>query len=315
MTTSHAVVTSMPRWRPHPGQLLIPALLVVNGAALAGTLALSKAAQTAGVSPITYGFWMTFGGGLILGLIAAVRREFLMSAERVRYSVISGLISMAAPQLILLLVVGHIGAGLTSAVYAFPTLATWIIARFLGMERHSTLRLTGVSIGAAGALTLLAPGAVPAGNTLWLVLALTVPIMLGAGNIYRSVAWPQGAPPVALASGMALSTSVFFLAISLLVGSDLSFWHSFDTVALTTAQIALSALQFLAFFLLQRVAKPVTFSLIGQIALVFGLVIGSALLGETFSLLSLIAVALIVIGWALVAFGETMATADADSGE
>ncbi|MEM7428966.1 MAG: hypothetical protein AAF441_23005 [Pseudomonadota bacterium] len=304
MACTDVAIRETAPWRSALERLTIPALLAVNGAALAGTLALSKAAQGTGVAPAPYGFWMTLGAGSVLALLALSRGELSASVATTRYSVLSALLSLALPQLILLIVAGKVGAGLASAVYAFPTITTWIIARMFGMETHSSARLLGVIVGATGALVLLAPGSVPSAHVPWLALAMLVPILLGAGNVYRSIAWPKGASPLLLAAGTALSASLLFLAVSLAAGQTLRFWVSDSAMVLVIAQMILSTIQFLAFFMLQRVARPVVFSLIGQVGLIFGLMFGAVFFGERYSLMAFAAVGLIMTGWALVSFGR-----------
>ncbi|MEM7461196.1 MAG: DMT family transporter [Pseudomonadota bacterium] len=303
MASVDITISERAHWKNGLERLAIPILLGINGAALAGTLAMSKAAHADGVAPSSYGFWMTLGAGLALAGITASRSEVFISISTIRYSALSALLSLAVPQLILLIVAHKVGAGLASAVYAFPTITTWVIARLFGLEAHSAIRLFGVLVGAAGALTLLAPGSVPSAHVPWLALALLVPFMLGAGNVYRSIAWPEGASPLLLASGTALSASLFFLAVSLVTGQELAFWTAGSAVVLVVAQMILSTVQFLAFFMLQRIAKPVVFSLIGQVGLLFGLVLGAVFFGEHYSPITFIAVGLIVSGWALVSFG------------
>ncbi len=286
--------------------VMIAVLLLVNGLLLAATLALSKEAQAMGLSPIAYGFWMTLGGGLLLAAGALVRRPPRPVAGQLNYWLISGLLSIAVPQLLVFIAVGRIGAGMAAVAFALPTLATWAMARLFRMEAHSHMRLVGAVLGAVGATILVMPsaGALPPGAAPWMLLVLAAPVVIAGGNIYRRVAWPQDARPIELAAGMLLAAAVMFLLPAMLFGAELAFWAIEGVSALVFAQMVIAAVQFLAYFALQKRATPVIFSLIGQITLVAGMVGGALLLGENYSVVALGAVGLMIVGLLFIVFGK-----------
>ncbi|MCH8504035.1 MAG: DMT family transporter [Ectothiorhodospiraceae bacterium] len=286
--------------------MVIAALLLVNGLLLAATLALSKTAQEMGVSPIAYGFWMTLGGGLLLGAGALVRRPPVPVSGQFNYWLVSGALSIAVPQLLVFIAVGQIGAGLAGVAFALPTLATWAMARLFGIEGRSRMRLAGAALGAVGATILVMPsaGALPPGATPWMLLVLAAPVVIAGGNIYRRVAWPENARPIELAAGMLLAAAGMFLVLAIVFGSDLAFWTLEGASLPIVAQMILAAAQFLAYFALQKRAPPVIFSLIGQIPLVAGLIGGALLLGERYSAVALAAVGLMVAGLLFIVFGK-----------
>lgn len=282
--------------------LRIALLLTANGGLLALTLMLSRMAQSQGLSPVAFGFWMSLGGALLLAVFAG-RGLALLSSRRVAvYSGIAGLFSLAAPQLLIFIAVGHIGAGLAGIVYALPVLLTFALARALGLEARSPLRMLGVVIGAFGAALLLWPGGggLPLSALPWMALALAAPVFLAIGNIYRSVAWPEGIPPKVLAAGMLIAATVLFACAAVVSGSDLRAWRYDGLTPILLLQAVIAALQFLAYFALQRVAPPVVFSLLGHVALVFGLLLGMVFLGESYSVLVFVAVLLMGAGLASV---------------
>lgn len=282
--------------------LEIALLLAANGGLLAITLMLSRMAQSQGLSPVAYGFWMSLGGALLLALLAGRQLHSLRSRRVTVYSAIAGLISLAVPQLLIFIAVGRIGAGLASIVYALPVLVTFTMARALGLEARSPLRMAGTIVGALGAALLLWPGSggLPLSALPWMALALAAPVFLASGNIYRSVAWPEGVPPKVLAAGMLIAATVFFALAAVPFGSDLRAWR-FDGVSMILPlQAVIAALQFLAYFALQRVAPPVIFSLLGHVALMFGLLLGMVFLGESYGARVFGAVFLMGVGLVLV---------------
>ena len=277
-------------------------LLLVNGGLLAVTLFLARQAQAQGLSPIAYGFWMSLGGAVLL--VPIVGRELAVLKRRpvVVYSAIAGLVSLAAPQLLIFIAVNHVAAGIVGIVYALPVLLTFVLARVLGLEPASRLRAAGVVAGALGAVLLLRPGeaGLPATAIPWMALALLAPVFIAIGNIYRSVAWPAGAPPRALALGMLAAAAALFGLAALATGAELAAWALAGLLPILAVQAVVAAAKFLAYFALQKIAPPVVFSLIGHVALVVGLAIGAVLFGERYTLQTALAILLMGIGLATV---------------
>lgn len=281
-----------------PRPVLIALLLATNGFLLAATLVLSRKAQALGITPISFGFWMSVGAALLLALYAGRHMRDLANRRMVTFGSISGLTSLAIPQLIMFTVLSHIGAGLASLVYALPVLLTFLFARMLGLEGKNGFRMAGALIGTFGATLLLMPteGGLPTSALPWMALALLVPVILASGNIYRAVAWPVGAKPQVMAA-TTLGTSVIVFALAgLAFGVDFDFTKVDGVWPFIAVQSFVSAGQFLAYFALQRVAPPVIFSLIGQMTLLFGLPMGAAFLGETYTVMTFVAVGLMALG-------------------
>ncbi|WP_262689417.1 DMT family transporter [Kordiimonas aestuarii] len=281
-----------------PRPVLIALLLAANGFLLALTLILSRTAQGMGLSPVTYGFWMSVGAALLLSLHAGRHLADLRQPKMARYAGLSGLLSLAAPQLLMFTVLTHIGAGLASIVYALPVLLTYLFARALGLEGRDGVRMTGAIVGTLGATLLLMPtdGGLPLDVLPWMALALLVPLILASGNIYRAVAWPEGARPSVLAAGCVAISVAFFGVASAPFGADLNMFAVEGVWPFVLVQAFVSAGQFLAYFALQRVAPPVIFSLIGQLALAFGLPMGAIFLGESYTPVTFLAVGLMAVG-------------------
>jgi len=281
-----------------PRPLLIALLLAANGFLLATTLILSRTAQGMGLPPVTYGFWMSVGAVVLLGLYAGRHLRDLTRPGMAKYAGVSGMLSLAAPQLIMFTVLSHIGAGLASLVYALPVLLTFLFARMLGLEGRNGFRMAGALVGTLGATLLLMPseGGLPISALPWMALALLVPVILASGNIYRAVAWPEGAKAPVLATGTVITSLIVFALASVPFGVSLDFTPVDGVWPYLAVQAFVTAGQFIAYFALQRVAPPVIFSLIGQVTLVFGLPMGALFLGESYSTTTFVAVGLMALG-------------------
>lgn len=265
-------------------RLALPLLLLVTGGLIGVFAPLAKVAAETGVPPLAYLFWLAIGSGLILAFLAALRAAAPpLNWHHVRYGLISGCVSFALPNLLVVWVVSHLGAGLTSIVFALPPVLTYALALGFGLERFRKLRAVGIALGCSGALIILLPrGGLPSpGLVDWMLLALLIPISLAIGNIYRTIDWPRGSPGLPLATVMMLGAASI-LAVAM-VGFDQLYWpfglnHAGDWA--TLIQIAATALSYITYFELQRRGGPVYLSQIGYVITITGVAIGVVVLGE-----------------------------------
>lgn len=291
---------SSPSSRP----LLSLLLLLGIGALMGLTSNLVKLAHAAGWSPLAYLFWSLLGGGALLLLITRLRGDPPGLAPRLqRYYLASGLLSIALPNGLLFSAIPHVGAGFASMCLAFPPLITYLLALTLRMEPLSRVRLLGICIGLGGSL-LLALDKLHSGDSPlpWILAALAVPVLLGVGNIYRSRCWPTGASPLSLAPGMLLGGALLLLPLALFdveLGATL---NSGLAIALLLVQMALFAIVYALYFVLQKLAGAVYLSQIGSVAAMLGATMAVTLLGERGSLYMLLAALCIVGGVLLVAW-------------
>ncbi|KZY70048.1 hypothetical protein A3742_17350 [Oleiphilus sp. HI0071] len=52
----------------------------------------------------------------------------------------------------------------------------------------------------------------------WYLVGLDVPVSIAVGNVYRTLAWPEGVPPVALAAGLMIGMLYFESTMHLVSG-------------------------------------------------------------------------------------------------
>lgn len=279
-----------------------PGLFFVTGGLLGLTLPLGKLAGQAGVPPTVWALTISLGAGAILALARALagHRGAPGGAEW-RFYLVAGLISYALPNLLMFSVMPHVGAGFTGLFFTLSPVATLTLAVLLRVQRTSRLGVIGIAIGFFGAVVVSATrgqlGA-PAGLG-WIALGMLVPLFLAAGNIYRTVAWPPGGHPIALAAGSHLAAAAMLGLLLLLTGETgaVATLAAVPGIALTQAVAA--AATFAVFFRLQAVGGPVYLSQIGYVAAAVGLVSGVAFLGERYGLATWTGAGLICLGVAL----------------
>ncbi|WP_019646855.1 DMT family transporter [Novispirillum itersonii] len=279
---------------PKPALLSSPPVLLLITGSILGTLApLSRVAAGAGIPSAVFVFWTCLTAGLLLGAIALLRGQPLQR-QHLRYSLIAGLISLGLPNLLIMVVVVPLGAGMTALTYTLPPLFTLGLAALIGYERLTRWRSLGILFGLAGAVTLVFSRFSLNGDSaqmLWMGLALLIPVCLAIGNVYRSRSWPAGAAPLTLAAGMLLSAALWVLPLGLYQGllTGLPHWS-------VIAQGLASTLMYVAFFALQRAAGPVYLSQIGYVGATMGVLAGVVAFGERPGLPVACGVALIVCG-------------------
>lgn len=288
-----------------------PALFFLTGGLLGLNLPLAKVAALAGVGPIAWSLVISGGAGLILAAARAMGgSRGAPDGRELRFYAVSGLVSYALPNLLMFSVMPHVGAGFTGLFYTLSPVCTLALAVALGVQRTSRLGVAGIAVGFVGAAVVSASRGQlgqPAG-LLWLCLGLLVPVCLAAGNIYRTVAWPPGAHPIALAAGSNLAAAAMLgLLLAGTGGAGTARLAEVPGLAaglaevpgLAALQAAAAAATFALFFRLQAVGGPVYLSQIGYVAAAVGLIAGVAFLGERYGLATWSGAGLIALGVAL----------------
>ncbi|HEY8382574.1 MAG TPA: DMT family transporter [Microvirga sp.] len=279
----------------------VTALLLANGFVLATHTLLARQAHAFGVAPILYALASAAGAAAFLLVFRTARQGWapLRRAELI-YAAIAGLVSIALPQTLIYSASAYVSAGIASLAYAFPTPLTYLLAALVGLERMSAGRTLGVGIAFAGAVFLAVSRSTNlAGDGIWVLLAMLAPLSIAAGNIYRARFWPEGSNPLDLALAMSGMGALWLLAALLATGSAPAGGLSGAGLAILCAASAVAAVGNVIYFELQRSGGIVSFSQIGYVGAVLGLVGGSLLLGERYALATWIAAAVIALGVAV----------------
>lgn len=277
-------------------------LLLVVGSMLGVTAIIAKAGALAGWPPVALLAWALLGGGALqLAFTLAVGRRPRTAASYLRYYLGAGLLQ-ALPNALAFAAAPHVGAGIIALCFAFPLIFTYGLALGFRLERLQGQRLAGVLLGLAGGL-VIATGSGEAGfsPSPWMLAALAAPVIIAAGNLYRSLYWPAGATALELAPGMLLAAGMSLLLGLLATEAPLlpDAW-SFANSALLVGQTAIFALLFVLYFMLQKLAGPVYLSQIGSVGAIVGLTLATLLLAEPLSAKILLAGVLVTGGIVLV---------------
>jgi drug/metabolite transporter (DMT)-like permease len=274
-------------------------LLLVTGLFLGLTPPLGKLAAEAGIPPLLWAFVISFGaGGILFCLEAARRHPFVITGPRLRYFAITAVLSYALPNVLMFSAIPHLGAGYTSVMFTLSPVITTLLSFLLRVHRPNPQGVLGIAIGFLGALMVATTrGQIgqPAALS-WIVLGLLIPLSLAAGNIYRSIDWPEGAGPLDLAIGSHLAAAALLFMALLIEGSANAIPRLAEIPHLVLAQVAVAASMFTLFFRLQFVGGPVYLSQIGYVGAAVGLLLGVLALGERYAFFTWAGAAIVALG-------------------
>lgn len=278
-------------------------LLAGTGSLVGATFPLGKLAAGAGVPPASWAWGMAMGSSLLLLAWAVVaRRRVPIKHRYLRYYAVAAATSFVVPNLIVFASIPRLGAGFTSVMLALSPVLTLALASLLALRRPGCLGALGIAVGLVGALVIaLSRGEVgqPA-DLASITLALLIPFFLAVGNVYRTIDWPEGADPLALAVGSNLAASAMLLAVAATAEGSGGIATLADVPALVGVQAVAGAMMLALFFRLQEVGGPVYLSQIGYVAAAVGLLSGTVLLGERYAVATWAGALVTVAGVALV---------------
>ena len=260
-------------------------LLLGTGAVLGLNFPIGKLAMTTGVTPALWAAVISLGAGVAMLLIVVVtERKNLSRTSTLYFAIISGFLSYVVPNFLTYSVIPKIGSGLAAIMFALSPVVTALLSLLLRVRPPNLLVIFGITLGLAGTGIIIFSRNedFSSGATQWILAALLIPIFLGAGNVYRTMAWPFGASPRKLAAHTNLA-AVPFLALAVYVQTG-----TFDLAplagipGLVALQLAVSTVMFLMFFRLQQIGGPTYLSQIGYVAAAMGVVIGVLYFGEIY---------------------------------
>jgi drug/metabolite transporter (DMT)-like permease len=292
--------------RTSAGSLLAPLAMMLTVGTLWGlTFSFAKAASDAGIGPLAYGFWQTTGAGTVLLLVCLLRREPVrLDRAHLIYYLVCGFLALAAPNLILQTVIGHVPAGVAAIIVTTVPLVTYAIAMAVKLDRFALRRALGLLAGFLGAMVLVGPQASLPDPAMagWVLFGFAAPFFYGSGNVFVAKRRPAS-PALPLAAGMLWGAAFWQAPAILATGSFqmLTFPFNFGEWGVI-GQISVTSLASILYFEIVRRAGPVFFSQVAYVVTLTAILWAMAIFGERHSWLVWAAAALIATGVALVNF-------------
>ena len=282
-------------------------LLIGTGAALGLNFPIGKLAMSQGVNPALWAAVISLGAGfamLLAAKLTEVKRPHAKSTFQ--FAIISGLISYVVPNFLTYSVIPKIGSGLAAIMFALSPVVTALLSLLFRVRPPNLLGIIGIAVGLAGAVIIIfsRQSNFNGGGTWWILAGLLIPVFLGLGNVYRTLAWPEGASPRKLASHTNLA-AVPFLVLAVVVQTGTIDLAPLESIpGLVVAQLAVSTVMFLMFFRLQQIGGPTYLSQIGYVAAAVGVVIGVVYFSETYPTNVWVGAGVVAIGIALTTLGQ-----------
>ncbi|QFT39923.1 MULTISPECIES: DMT family transporter [unclassified Vibrio] len=256
--------------------------VVCIGGLVAINFTLSKYAVNQGIKPIDVAVFPMVGAAALLMLMLVSQRQWRFKEFRhIRYYFFAGLLGVSLPNLASSVALQNLNASTFSVLVTLSPIFTLLFA--IPFER-STLtmpKILAITVGVLAAMMVtITPSMQSEVDGYSVLIALLVPLLLGAGNVYRSRAFPANANPVALAAGMlALQSGLWLPAAnpSILLAPSGEEW--------VLGVMAVNAsLSYLLTFRFQQVTDGIGFSQVGNVVTVTGVLLGVLVYGEAITI-------------------------------
>lgn len=278
-------------------------LTPVTGVLIGAVYIIGKQLLMQGFSPIAVSFVQVAGATVLLQTALHARGlRPPTDAPTLRFFVVAAMIAVVGSTLLGNWVLARIPAGIFTLLVTLSPLFTTLLNAAVDRRLPPLPALVGTGLGLAGVSLVLVPRAqaVDPEQALALGIALAVPVLLAAGNVYRARNWPHGVPAPVVSAGtlgvQALALLPLFAALH--DGADFArlgnVWPLLALMVLVTVAANVSAAY------LQRVADSVAFSQIGYVIALTGLGLGALLFDERLGWLFLPALVLVFSGIVLV---------------
>lgn len=282
-------------------------LLLGTGAALGLNFPLGKLAMAAGIAPALWAAMISAGTGLVMLFIVAVtERKDLSRTSTLYFAIVSSFLSYVVPSVLTYTVIPKIGSGLAAIMFALSPVVTALLSVIFRVRPPNLISIFGIVLGLAGAGIIIfsrntdfSGGAAP-----WILLALLIPLFLGAGNVFRTVAWPFGASPRKLAAHTNIAAVPFLAILVYGLTGTIDVMPLANIPGLMALQLVVSIIMFMMFFRLQQVGGPTYLSQIGYVAAAVGVIVGVFYFGETYPRSVWIGAGIIASGIAFSTLGQ-----------
>lgn len=286
------------------GRGLYVGVLAFCGLSWGSTQALGKIAVSTGHAPFGLLFWnFLFGAALMGGLTALRGRGLVLTRRSLAFGLVVALVGSLVPGATFFLSIARLPAGVMSVLISSVPLLAFPIALALGQDRFSALRLLGLLAGALAVVLLAAPGAGlpdPA-MAAFLPLALVGPLCYAIESNFVARFGMAGQDPLQAMALVCLIGAALALPLAALPGQwvDLARpWGAAEAALLAGA--AVNATAYAAYVWLAARAGATFASQTSYVVTVSGVAWAAALLGESPSPFLLLALALMLLGLALV---------------
>ncbi len=283
--------------------LFLCAVSFCIGTAWGGTYILAKIAMSTGHDPMGISVVTSLiSVVLTTGLLLAQGGRVPMGRKAVIFYLACGLFGTAVPNTLSYTIIEHLPVGIVAILTAMVPMMTLLLGWSVGLERFALVRTLGIVLGlAAVALMILPDASLPeAGQSFWVMLGLVIALAYAAENIIIGMASPAGSDALSIMTGLSWGGLFLLLPIVAMRGT----WV--DITPMGMPEIALLVMGvvhvvcYFGFVWIIGTAGPVFAAQIGYVVTLSGVFWGMVIYGERHSGYVWLALALMMVGMALV---------------
>jgi len=298
---------------PRPRLIVHLLALFFMGSAWGFNYALARITARGGANPLGLAFWLSFGGGITLGILCLVRWTGpRVTSHHMTYYVSSGMLGSVLPVTLYFYAASHVPAGVLAITGALIPLLTYALSALVRVDVFSIRRLTGLVFGFVAVLFIVTPGSsLPPPMLPRVLVSLLSSLCYAFQSIYMALRRPAGTDALALTTGMMLASSAIMLPLVLATNGEGPLAFPSGKIELPfAAMTVLSALAYVVYLYLVGDAGPVFASQSGYIVTVSGVLWGTVILNEHYSAWVWIALVSMLIGLTLVTLRPGQNAAD-----
>lgn len=278
-------------------------VLLLLGIGWGATHPLGKIATETGHGPFGLIFWQQVVMVAVLAPIALIRRKGVaLTRAALWFYVIVAVLGTLIPNTTFYISVERLPSGIMSILIAMVPMLAFPMALALGMDRFSALRVVGLSLGLVGVGLLAAPGAAlpDAAMVAFLPLALVGPLFYAMEATYVAHRGTLGMDALQAMLGASIAGLILCTPAMVLLDQSYSPWPlGRDDWALILSS-ALHALLYATYVWLAATAGAVFAAQSSYLVTAAGMLWAILLLGERPSPAMWLALAVMLVGVALV---------------
>ncbi len=284
------------------------AILVILGILWGLTIPATKVAVSSGSSPLGLLFWQAVNMTVILGAIAAARRTRIdLSARALNYALVICLTGIVVPGALLYYAALNLPAGVLAILIASVPMFALTIALSLRVEPFVPTRSLGIVLGIAAVALLMGPQTSLPEPWMapFVLVALGSALCYGIEAVYIDLRMPERADPVVVLFTASVISVVLSAPLAWFTGNWVNLirpWELPEWALLFSAMC--SSLAYSGYIWLVARAGGVFSSQVAYIITIAGVIASAVLLRESYSSWVWAALALMMVGLALVQPGQ-----------
>ncbi len=286
------------------------AILLAMGIVWGATIPLTKIVVSTGYQPLGLIFWQLIFTTIVLTPIVLVRRlkfgpakQSTLNLQTLVFFLVIVLLGTLIPNSFSYFSAAQLPAGVMSIVIASVPMFALIIALALGIEKPAAIRIIGVLSGAAAVVLLIGPKtSLPdPEKAIYVLVALLAPVSYGFEGSYIALRAPKQLDPAMTLLGASVLGIFIVAPLAYFSGSwvDLNIeWQAPEWSLLASS--VMHTFAYTGYIWLVGVAGVVFSSQIAYVVTIAGVLISAVALNETYSIWVWAALALMLMGMALV---------------